>query len=106
MDILNKLLQKRGIKDAQELDKEEKQQFETWRKILSKDELSIGDIREFCKTQCDIIEAKWKDYEIPREKKSEWIAPHTIYKTLLQAIDSPKEGREQLEKYLNDLIKE
>ncbi len=106
MNILQKLLQKRGIKDPNELDKEEKQQFETWRKILSKEELTTKDIKEFCQTQCEIIETKWKDFDTPQVKKSEWIAPYIIYKTLLQAIDSPKAGRENLEIYLNELIKQ
>lgn len=105
MNILNKLLEKRGIKDSNELDKEEKQQFETWRQILSKEELTTKDIKEFCQTQCEIIEMKWKDFDTPQVKKSEWIAAYTIYKTLLQAIDSPQKGREQLEQYLNELIK-
>ena len=103
--ILAKLFAKRGIKNVNELDKEEREQFETWNAILSKDELTIEDVKKFCETQCEIIEGKWKDYEIPQAKKAEWITAHTIYKTLLQAINSPKQGREQLEKYLNDLIK-
>ncbi len=102
--ILNKLLAKRGIKSFNELDKEEKVQFEEWKRILSKDELTIEDVKEFCKTQIDIINNKWKDLEIPQEKKAEWITPYTIYKTLQQIIESPKKGREQLEQYLNELI--
>jgi len=105
MNILNKILEKRGIKDTNELDAEEKQQFEQWRVILAKEELSTEDIKEFCKTQCEIIENKWKSFDILTERKSELIAPYTIYKTLVQAIESPKKGREQLEQYLNDLIK-
>ena len=105
MNILNKILEKRGIKDTNELDAEEKQQFEQWRAVLSKDELTIQDIKEFCRIQCEVIEIKWKSYDIPQEKKAEWIMPHTIYKTLLQTIESPQKGREQLEQYLNDLIK-
>ena len=105
MSILTKLLERRGIKDVNELDKEERQQFETWQKILSKEELTIDDVKKFCQTQLEIIDTKWKDYDIPQAKKAEWINPHTIYKTLLQIIESPKAGREQLEQYLNELLK-
>ncbi len=104
MSILDKLLTKRGIRNFQELDKEEKIQFEEWQRILSKDELTIEDIKVFCRTQCDVIEGKWKDLEISQAKKSEWITAHTIYKTLSQIIESPKVGKENLEKYLNDLV--
>ena len=105
MSILTKLLEKRKIKDVNELDKEERQQFDEWQKILSKDELTIDDVKKFCETQCEIIENKWKDYEIPQAKKAEWITAHVIYRTLSQIINSPKVGRDQLEQYLNELIK-
>lgn len=105
MSILSKLLSKRGIKDFNELDKEEKQQFETWQKVLSKDELTTDDIKKFCETQCELIETKWRDLDTPQYKKIEWIAYHTVYKTLSIAINSPKAGKEQLEEYLNNLIK-
>ena len=32
-------------------------------KILSKEELTLEDIKEFCKTQCEIIEGKWRNYD-------------------------------------------
>ena len=105
MSILTKLLEKRKIKDVNELDTEEKQQFDKWQKILSKEELTIDDVKKFCEMQCELIENKWKDYEISQAKKAEWITAHTIYKTLLQIIESPKVGKEQLEQYLNELLK-
>ncbi len=104
MNILDRLLKKRGINNFNELDNEEKNQFEDWKRILSKDELTIEDVKEFCKNQCEIIKTKWKDLEIPQAKKSEWITAYTIYETLLQIIESPKKGREQLEQYLNELV--
>lgn len=103
-DILYKLLGKRGIK-LEELSKEEKQTFEEWNKVLSKDELTVADIKEFCKSQADIIENKWKDLNIEQSRKAELIPYHTVYKTLLQVIESPKLVREQLEQHLNQLIK-
>ena len=105
MSILSRFLEKRKIKDVNELDKEERQQFETWQKILSKEELTIDDVKKFCEAQCDLIENKWKDYDIPQAKKAEWITAHTIYSTLSQIMESPKVGREQLEQYLNELLK-
>lgn len=63
----------------------------------------MKDIEEFCETQIDLIENKWKDYEY--EKKADLIPYHNVYKTLLAAINAPKVAREQLEKYLIGLIK-
>jgi len=103
-DILSRLLNKRGIDSIDELDKEEKQIFDNWNAVLSKDELTLEDVKEFCKSQCQIIENKWADYETTNAKKAEMIPYHTIYKTLLTIIDSPKSTRENLEKHLQQLL--
>ena len=113
MSILDLFLKKRGIGGPEELDDTpnsdgsptEKQNFEIWRKILSKDELTIEDIKLFLQGQIGIIENKWKDMSLPQEKKAEFVTYHTIYKTLEQAISAPKAEREQLEVYLNQLLK-
>ena len=103
LDILNKLLQKRGVK-FDELDKEEKTQFEQWKLVLTKDELSTQDIKDFCQNQVDIIEGKWQDLNIENNKKAELIPYHTVYNLLLKVLDSPKEARLALEKNLQQLI--
>lgn len=104
MNILDKLLKKRGIASVDELSPEEKVDFENWRKILSKDELTTEDIKNFCLTQVSIIETKWKSYDLENNKKAELIPYHTVYKTISQVIGSPKVEREQLETQLNQLL--
>lgn len=105
MSILDRLLKKRNIKDTNELDAEERKVYDDWRKILSKDELTLEDIKEFCKTQCEIIEGKWRNYDLEQNKKGELVSYHSVYKTILLAIDSPKIAREALENQLNEMIK-
>ena len=102
--LLTRLLGKRGIEDPKDLSQEERQTFETWQAILSKDELTIDDIKEFCRTQITIIEAKWADYALEAEKKANLIPYHTCYRTMLAAIESPRSSREALEKNLNQLL--
>lgn len=104
-NILSQLLAKRGIKDVTELSVEEKVQFENWHKILSKDDLTLEDIKNFCQSQVDVIEGKWKDLDVKQSKKAEWIPYHVVYKTFLLVIEGPKVARENLEKQLQDLIK-
>ncbi|MFA7662685.1 MAG: hypothetical protein WCX88_02095 [Patescibacteria group bacterium] len=104
MSILDKLLQKRGIKKTDDLEPEEKETFENWRKILSKEDLTIEDIKDFCKTQISVIEMKWKDLNIDNSKKAELIPYHTVYKTLEQVLNAPRSEREQLEAQLNQLL--
>lgn len=103
--LLEKLFRKRGIKDATELDPEERKDFDNWNAILSKEELTLEDVKMFCQTQCEIIEQKWRDYNLEEKKKSELLPYHTIYKTLLVAIDSPQIARSALEKQLTELTK-
>ena len=103
--LLNKLFVKKGIKDARELSKEEKVTFETWNGILSKEELTLEDVKEFCRSQLSVIESKWQDLNTEQNKKAEMIPYYTVYKTLLNAIDSPKVAREALEQQLENLIK-
>jgi len=102
--LLTKLLFKRNIKDVTKLSQEESVQFENWNKILSKDELTIADIKEFCQYQISIIENKWADYNIDQNKKNELLPYFTVYKCILSAINSPKAARESLEMQLNQLI--
>ena len=103
-DILGQLLRKRGLDSIEELDKEEKDTFENWQATLSKEELTIEDVKKFCQSQVDVIEGKWQDLNIEQTKKAELIPYHTVYNLLLKVIDSPKEAKEALEKHLNQLI--
>ena len=102
-DILNKILAKRGL-TIEQLDKEEAEQFEQWQSVLTKDELTTKDIKDFCQNMVDVINGKWQDLNTEQSKKAELIPYHTCYKLLLAAIDSPKSSRDALEKNLVQLI--
>ena len=103
--LIYKLFKKRGIEKLEDLTEEERITFKEWDKTLGKEELTLEDVKRFCNTQCEIIEGKWKDYTLLKEEKAELIPYHTIYKTLLTAIDSPKQAREALERQLTELTK-
>lgn len=114
MNILERFLKSRGLKSPDELDDTpntdgtptEKETYEKWRKILSKgDQLSVDDIKAFLQGQIGIIEMKWKDVNLEQSKKAELIPYHTVYKTLEQVMTAPKAEREQLEVYLNQLLR-
>lgn len=98
--ILQKLLARRGIESFDKLDEEEKQTFRNWDKTLSKEEMTLEDLKFFIKTQVGIIEAKWKDYGLEHTKKAELLPYYTVYKALLDAIGAPQQEREALEAYL------
>lgn len=102
--LIQKLLEKKGIKDPEQLTPEEKQDIEKWQLFLNKSELTTSDILAFCRQQVSVIEAKWKDLGTSNEKKAELIPYHVVYKTLIVAIESPKAAREAVEIQLNQLI--
>ena len=103
--LLQKLFAKRGIKDATELDSEERETFETWNKVLSEGDITVEKISEFCESQISVIESKWKDLSINNDKKAEWIPIHNVYSTLLLVIKSPTSAKEALEAQLKELVK-
>ena len=98
---LSNLLKKRGITKEQ-LSGEEKKDFERWEGILSGGEVTVEKIKEFCVAQKRAIEAKWKNFENTDQKL---VIAHTIYSTIIQAIDAPDVERKSLEEYLINLIK-
>lgn len=98
------MLQRKGIESTEDLSNEEKVVFQNYDKILSKETLTIDDIKKFLQTQVTIIEAKWKDLNLENTKKAELIPYHTCYKVLLQSIDAPLQEKEALELYLNQQI--
>lgn len=102
-NILSTLLDRLGIKGPENLTTEELTVYNQYRAILSKEELTLEDIKTFCQAQVELIEAKWRDYGF--QNKAELIPYHTVYKTLLVVLDSPKVARETLERQLNEMIK-
>ena len=103
--LLHKLFAKLEIKDATQLSPDDKVTFSQWNAILSKQELTIGDIKEFCRIQIEVIEGKWRDLNLEQSKKAELIPYHTVYKALFTTIDSPIAAREAIERQLNQLLK-
>jgi len=103
--LLTRLFEKRGIKDANDLSEEEKVWFDSRQAILSKEKLEIEDIKNFCLNQLSVIESKWSDYNIDKDKKAELLPYYTVYKALVRAFDSPQQARQALEQELNQLLK-
>ncbi|MBI1834116.1 MAG: hypothetical protein HYR90_04825 [Candidatus Andersenbacteria bacterium] len=101
--ILTKYLTKLKITKEQ-LDPDEKKDFDRWEKILSGGEVTVEKISQFCKAQISMIEAQWKDMNNDPKKNERLIIAHNIYSTILQAITSPEVERSALEYYLNQLI--
>lgn len=100
IDLLQRLLKKRGVESIDKLSDEEKETFSEWQRVLSRKELTMMDLKEFILQRIFDIEHRWRDPNTSNEKKAELIPYHTVYKTLLQAIDAPEIERMALEQTL------
>src|SRR3990167_11018874 len=103
--IVDKLLEKRGIKSTEELTPEERETFERWDKALS-EEISVESITKVCQTQISAIENRWRSdiTNMNSQVNQNLVIMHTIYSTLVNVITSPIAEKEVLEKYLVDLV--
>jgi len=104
MSVLTDLFKRRGIKDYTELSSEELVQYENWKAVLSKEEVTIADLREFCSSQLVIIDSQFKDLDRNISKTERLVLLHSVYTAILALIDSPQIERENLEKYLTSLL--
>ena len=103
--LLSKLLARRGIKDIEELDKDEKAWFDDKQRILGQpDEITIEDFKKFCKTQIGVIEDQWKNLDNSSQKNERLITLHTVYSSILKVATANKMERELLEDHLNQLL--
>lgn len=104
MSILSRILQKKGIKSPEELTPEERVDFDSWKKILSKEDIQLKDVEEFCIANINNIEAQFKDLSNSNEKLERLVLLHSVYSSMKHLINSPRAEREQLENYLNGLL--
>lgn len=102
MNILSRLLEKRGIKREEDLTLEEKQVFDRYKLILTK-EVTVENIKEFCKNEITKLEDNFSKPNT--EHDIYWKACLHVYLTLLKVIEAPEAERESLERNLEQLIK-
>ncbi len=104
MNILSKLLEKKGLK-PEDLTSEEKGTIEQWKKTLSEGEITIDTILMFCNNNISYIENQFKDLNNTKEKLERLVLLYSVYSSLRNIINSPKTERESLENYLTTLLK-
>lgn len=99
--LVNRILEKRGIKDTKDLSPEEQATYDKWRLVLTGATVTPETMKEFCKAQVTIIEGK-----------CDGVTPLTIlqqacihvYTNILKAIEAPESERESLERYLTQIV--
>lgn len=104
MNLLSKLLQKRGINKEDDLTLEEKKVFDGYKKVLSNDAITVDDIKKFCESQIKTFEnniADGKTQPTPIQ-----LGSLHVYLKVLKMIEAPLAEREALERHLNQIISE
>lgn len=104
MDLLARLLQKRGIKEEGDLDHEERSTFEQWRKTLVEEPVTIETLKSFCDYQLSAITQQLKDLDRSPQKTDRLVLLFNVYSSLRGVIDSPKEAKEALVRYLTSQL--
>jgi len=76
--LLTKWLEQKGVKSPEDLDNTpmpdgsptERETFENYRAGLDMKEVTVTNIKNFCKGHVGYIEAKWADYDLDAKKKN------------------------------------
>lgn len=97
-------MSKRGIKSVNDMTPEEKETLKAWEGVLSRGEVTVDSIRQFCENQVKAIELQWRGLDNTEKKNERLIILHTVYSTLIQLITAPTLEKENLEKYLEELV--
>ena len=102
MSLLSRLLQKRGITKEEDLSLEEKKVFDSYKRVLTGEEMTVPVIKQFCQNQIKLIENKFAGP--PSDHDLYLKASLHVYLNLLKTIEAPESERESLERYLVQLI--
>jgi len=103
-DKLQKLLKARGISDTKDLTPEEKKTFDKWNETLSKKDLKVSDIADFCKIQLEFIEVKLENLDNTDQTNNRLILVMGIYRKIHKYIDGSKAERQSLQKHLEQIV--
>lgn len=112
MSILNRLLEKKGLKSKEDLTPQERAQFENWSKILES-ELTVADIEKNINNELKRLNEEWLaedsknpfNYLFHWKKEVETKARIKNYNIILNLISNKAKEKENLIKYIKSLIK-
>lgn len=104
MNLLSKLLEKRGIDKIEDLAPEEKVIYDRWNTVLRGETVTVASIKEFCTSQIKLIEEKFASGAGEEAENSYLKACLHVYLNILKALEAPEVEREAIERHLVQLI--
>lgn len=103
MNLLSDWLAKKGIKREEDLSLEEKATFDSYKRLLSGEIVTIPSLKTFCESQLSIV-MNACDGKTPLTPIQQ--AAIHIYTNLIRAIEAPEAEREALERKLEQELHE
>ena len=103
MSLLDKWLIKAGIKNLEDASPEERVVYDNYRRVLSGETVTVEKIKDFCRSQLDLIENKFAASTEGGNDAYLKACIH-VYLNILKAIEAPEAERESLERHLTQII--
>jgi hypothetical protein len=100
---IEKVLSRRGVKDPGRLTADEAATVKSWEAMLSRPDLTVDGVADFCRERMRAVETRWADASVPSEERLRLVERHCTYRAILAAITAPAAEREHAERMLIDM---
>jgi len=99
--MLDRILQKLGIKSIDDLKPAEKATWVAWSKVLGRQDVTIEDLKKLLPIELERANIELRNHENSAQKDSYYKAYCSLLATLTKMIVAPTQEREQLKAMLN-----
>lgn len=94
--MLERILEKLGVKRPEDLRPDELQLYQVWQQVLSRPDITIDDLRDLLPKELSRANAELRDFRNGPRKDSFYKAYTTLLEFLTSIITTPTTQREQL----------
>lgn len=102
--LIARILRKRGIEDFRQLQPEEKADIERWQTTFDETEPTVENVVKFCEREISKIETQMALVDNSSQKNDRLVLLHSVYRNMYGLLTKPQPEREELERYLQDLV--
>jgi len=101
--MIEEILKKFGVKSYGDLTEEERVVFDKWMGVLSKQELTINDVRGYIQSVRDVVEDKLTETTHNKEEDIFLKARLKNYRLLDAFLLSPEKAKEEVNKHISSI---
>ena len=103
--MIDQILEKLGLKDVSELNEVERATWSEWASILSKQDVTIEDLKAFLPKELERANIELRKFENAKEKDQFYKAYSSLLDTITKFIAGPTKQREALIAFLKQKYK-